>query len=941
MSAAFTALQVKLHAHLAAGYPGFYIHSGEEARVDRILMRLGEEAGLHLMEWNLAYGWVNFTTKQPRTADAQTDLAHCLPMLADEDLGDKLIVIKDARLALENQPLAIARLKQLLNRIQRHHRGRCAVVLVGESLFVPPQVEAQMTLLALPLPGREDILALVQRCASELPLSIPRALLPRLVATCSGLSEEEIRQVLAMVQPLHPQLDDGALSLIHHEKEQIIAKSGVLEMIKVGETAHHIGGLENLKHWLKRRAEIFRRLDEAGQAGVTAPKGVLIAGMPGCGKSLTAKAAANLFQLPLLRLDIGSLLGKYVGESEHNMRRALTMAESVSPCILWIDELEKAFVGIGSGEGSEVSSRLFGYFLTWMQEKTGAVFVIATANNISALPAELLRKGRFDEVFYVGFPNAQERSAILAIHLGEDWAGFTEAQQQTLAALCRDYSGADIQNAVGEARESAFLDGHALAHEDVERAIRATVPLRETLREQVGKYEILFEKLKLKPASRIDGLSIAQMIQLTDSPNPVRRNEVACHLECPDDLLEKLSRDHDPQVRLSVYRNPNCTERLLAACLSKDKRAADFDLDAYHLSCLHPRAPMDLLASELGKWNGSGEHIQEAALLACTHLTDDVRLALFIQSKQHSTRLAICQSSWLSPPLQGQLLDSLWEVKTVNTGLQMQALIANPVLDPAHHKRIANHPVEDMVDSLLVLENLSEHAQAILVGDGRHFEALAQNPCIGKHAQLSLLLSALPEHASEVLEALKPDSTSPFFHQTYESLPFRSWRFQTVYQALSKNPNLCPEAVKVLVAFEQSDELSTIMFNLARNPALPPRWQMAFAQGDNEPLKRQLADNPNLLAEVAVQLNEQGVEAAEQVAGTGAVMGTMGSLIPGVGASVNSAVLAALHSVAAGKAKAKPATLADLLKGHAEGQVGTVKLKAGGFFGAFFDSGKP
>ncbi|WP_063854481.1 AAA family ATPase [Pseudomonas sp. RIT-PI-q] len=855
-----SSLNDKLHAHLSAGYPGFFIQSSEEARVDRILTLAGVNLQLHLMEWNLAYGWVDFHTKQPRTEATQTELAYCLPALADDDLSRKLIVIKDAKAALENQPLAIARLKQLLNRIQRHHRGECAVVLVAESLFIAPQIESQITLLPLPLPGREEIIDQIESFSDEQNLIIPQALLPRLAATCSGLSEEEIRQVLAMVQQPHPELNDAALGLIHYEKEQIIAKSGVLEMVKVGETASDIGGLENLKLWLKRRAEIFRRLDEAERAGVTAPKGVLIAGMPGCGKSLTAKAAAHLFQLPLLRLDIGSLLGKYIGESEHNMRRALTMAESVSPCILWIDELEKAFVGMGSGEGSEVSSRLFGYFLTWMQEKTGAVFVIATANNISALPAELLRKGRFDEVFYVGFPNAKERTAILGIHLKEDWQHLTEQQQQTLAALCRDYSGADIQNAVGEARESAFLDGQTLTHEDIERAIRATVPLRETLREQVGKYEVLFEKLKLKPASRIDGLSIAQMIQHADSPNPVRRKEVACHLECPDDLLEKLSADKDVEVRLSVYRNPNCTERLLASYLSKDKKAPDFDMSIYRLSCLHPRAPMDLLASELGKWDGS-DYIQEDALLACSHLTDEVKLALFCNTKNHQTRIGICQQATLSVELQGQLIEALWDTRLSQTCVQFILLITNPALDPGYHKKIANHKTDQIIDALIGLENLSNEAQMVILADSDHFLKLAKNPNISRHVQLSLLLQALPDSDAEaVLDALKPGSSSVFFYNTLSCHPFQESHFEEAYLELSKNPSLDPDVVRVLVAYEQSDENSPIMLNLAGNPVLPKQWQLEFANSDNHWLKTSLAANPNLSDVANARLSEQGIQ---------------------------------------------------------------------------------
>ncbi|WP_339240029.1 AAA family ATPase [Geobacillus sp. FSL W8-0466] len=181
----------------------------------------------------------------------------------------------------------------------------------------------------------------------------------------------------------------------------MIKKSGILEMIPLKESFDEIGGLDNLKEWLFNKSRVFKNMNKAIEYGVDIPKGVLVVGMPGCGKSLNAKATAHLFRIPLLRLDMGRLMGKYVGESEANMRKAIKLAEAISPCVLWIDELEKAFAGIGNSGNTEVASRLFGHFLTWMQEKQSPTFVVATANDISNLPPELLRKGRFDEIFYV------------------------------------------------------------------------------------------------------------------------------------------------------------------------------------------------------------------------------------------------------------------------------------------------------------------------------------------------------------------------------------------------------------------------------------------------------------------------------------------------------------------------------------------------------------
>jgi SpoVK/Ycf46/Vps4 family AAA+-type ATPase len=214
------------------------------------------------------------------------------------------------------------------------------------------------------------------------------------------------------------ELNKKALKLIFDQKQQMIMKAGVLEMVKPADSIEDIGGLENLIEWLKYKEKVFKNIKKAEEFGVALPKGVLIAGLPGCGKSLTAKAAGNLFNVPLLRLDMGRLMGRYVGESEENMRKAIRLADAISPCVLWVDELEKAFAGIGGG-GSEVTTRLFGTFLTWMQEKTSPVFVLATANKINDLPPELLRKGRFDEIFYVDFPNDEERKKIFEIHIGK------------------------------------------------------------------------------------------------------------------------------------------------------------------------------------------------------------------------------------------------------------------------------------------------------------------------------------------------------------------------------------------------------------------------------------------------------------------------------------------------------------------------------------------
>lgn len=829
-------LKDKIKSHLVAGYPGLYIHSGEEARVDAMLQDVASQLRLHTKEWNLGYGWVDFFNKQPRCNQGpKADLAESLPSLLDDDLDNKLFIIKDARSALENQPLAVARLKQLLNRIQRHHRGKAAVVLVSESVHIPSQIEAQITLLPLPLPRGEEISSQLASVCQQINLLVPEALHQRLHAACSGMNQEEIRCALAMVRQHHEQISDAALALIQHEKEQIISKSGVLEMLRVSENATDIGGLENLKTWLNRRAQIFRRLGEAIDARVQAPKGVLIAGMPGCGKSLTAKAAAGLFQLPLLRLDIGSLLGKYVGESEHNMRRALSMAESISPCILWIDELEKAFVGMNSGSGSEVSSRLFGYFLTWMQEKTGAVFVIATANNITALPPELLRKGRFDEVFYVGFPNASERGAIIDIHLKGETLGLEPGQRSKLVTQCRDYAGADIQNAINEARETAFLENRSLKLEDLEVAIELTVPLRETLREQVAKYEELFEKLKLKPASANDGLNVAQMIQMAESHNALRRQEVALHEDCPDDLLEKLVGDTDSKVRTAAYGNPNCPERLLTLRINIEEGQPAFDPSLLHIACLHAHAPHDLIAAQFERLKLNAEQRRQLA-----KKTDDESLQQRLLADQDPlVSRALAANKAVCKAVQQQLAKD--PIVTVRCHL-----IYNENLHPEVQEQLAHDSSYEIRESLARRDELSEAAQLVLARDEDQdvLEALASRTGA----------AALPDQVQLELVKSNPDVRKALAHNDNLGTPAQLLLARDsnteVRRILAAHPNLISAALQYLAM-----DVIEVQASLAGNRHLGSALlQMGLSQHKSECVRSALAGNSALNVEVQAHL---------------------------------------------------------------------------------------
>ena len=580
--------------YIQAGYTAFYLKTSELARADRLIGEVVNQLRFNVIEYNLAYGRVKFENKES-IDDSLTSFEKIFNHLRYEDLENNLILIKDVKLGLENNPVALARLKYLLDTLN-DYKGESAVILQSADVYLPNEIEPLITLLELTLPDQNQIQAVLkqEKIANELTVRLSTAL--------SGLNEFDIQQLLNLLKNKHGELnaenEKAILAEIQQQKEQIIAKSGVLEMVKVNEEIEDIGGLEKLKAWLQDQSYIVKNLQAAKEFGVKAPKGTLIAGMPGCGKSLTAKAAAALFQQPLLRLDIGSLLGKYVGESETNMRKALAMAESISPCVLWVDELEKAFIGMTGNNASEVSSRLLGYFLTWLQEKSAPVFIIATANDITALPPELLRKGRFDEIFYVGFPTKKERKKIIEIHLTKAKQKASEFDIDVLASECRDYAGADIENAIFEAVKKAFISNNKILTQDLLlEAIRKTTPLRKTLKDKVGEYEKKFDELYLSPASENDGLSIAQMVKMAKDPNYLVRVKVAQDENVTEEILEQLVKDEDSDVYEAAFRNPNCPTRLLDEQLSLDKEHDDYNEDLLDIIYQHKNISFALALS--------------------------------------------------------------------------------------------------------------------------------------------------------------------------------------------------------------------------------------------------------------------------------------------------------------------------------------------------------
>lgn len=884
-------LSARLHTWIRAGHGGFYLQSGEEERVDSVLHEVARLAKLHIREWNLAWGWVNPYNKVPISLTPQQppQCALQLAELLDDELDGTLFVIKNAHQVIDGDQLVAARLQQLLLRIQRHHQGCCALVCVDDRQTLPTLIEPYMTAITLPLPSAAEIQKQIMDFVAARDITLAAGVTPRLITLLSGLTFREIRQSLAVAWEMHGGFDESSLDTMLAEKEQIIAKSGVLEMVKVRESLQDIGGLENLKNWIQRKATILHRLDEAKQRGLPSPKGVLVAGMPGCGKSLTAKAVASLFHLPLLRLDIGSLLGKYVGESEHNMRRALAMAESISPCVLWIDELEKAFAGIGGQGTSEVTSRLLGYFLTWMQEKQGAVFVVATANDVSVIPPELLRKGRFDEVFYVGFPHISERKSILQIQLQASWDQFDEAQQQQLALKCRDFAGADIQNAVNEAREQAFLDATPLAFDHILAAITHTVPLRETLRKKVMEYEKKFEEMKLKPASRHEGLSLTQMIALAEHSNPHERLRVALHEECSADLLAKLADDSDTNVRCAVFANHHCDEKILSRYLVEVAEGKNSDIELIKIAVCHPNAPdslvEDLISKEILteqiKIELAGQDNCPVKLLSLFSETGNVKLLSSVLT--HPALPHSCMNKHVSHPnpllraaLAGnnklseaaQLLLAEDSDSNVRAALAANACLTATVIHMLardndvfviatlntmqnHQKSIATNSQDDVADIARVVINgdvevlckwaqkthLSTEAQrrfALQVRDSAPLELFAQNTMLAAPVQ-QLLAN---EGSENVRLALASNPALVESVQVY--------LLKTVQPEAKKRLAINP-ALAVRLQLDMFNEASEFREALAENPALDEEVQTLFLKNHRRAELRKLASNPALI----------------------------------------------------------------------------------------------
>ena len=492
-------LKSRLIRYMDAGFPILYLHTFEEDKADKLIRSVASGRGI--LDWNIK----GFFDHQDHISQPGQSLVETLNLLTslNKSLDRKVLVLKDTYNFLDD-PTIVALLKNIALRINQG-LDECTIIIVSPMVKLPKDLENFMTILTIDHLSTEEIRqVIVSFCEEQKTAPLKEELREELTVAFKGLSEFEIRNILALALSENGEIAYADLKLIFEQKQQVIEKSGILEMIPLKESLEDVGGLENLKKWLHRKERVFKNIDKAEAYGVDVPKGVLIAGMPGCGKSLNAKAAAHLFRVPLLRLDMGRLMGKYVGESEENMRKAISLAEAISSCVLWIDELEKAFAGIGGdGGGADITTRLFGTFLTWLQEKKSLAFVVATANNIEKMPPELLRKGRFDEIFFVGLPNRKEREKIFEIHIKKRRKDdYSKIDIQALVAKTDGYSGADIEGVVKDSVEEAFYkEKSELTTEDILEAIKATHSLSEIMKDSLDKMSKMYKERKFKNAS--------------------------------------------------------------------------------------------------------------------------------------------------------------------------------------------------------------------------------------------------------------------------------------------------------------------------------------------------------------------------------------------------------------------------------------------------------
>ena len=477
--------------------PIIYIQEYDFVRTDTLISKALD--GKKIIEWNPVSGVTDFNFK---TGKQDCELADFLQRRYEADsLSERYLVLKEVHPFLDD-----AKVKALLALMSQRklcdREYEATIIIVSSMLNVPPEIEKYVSYLEIDFPDEEEINQLIDEhietnCYDR--NKFTQTDREKLMPSLKGMTSFEIDRMLDMAMSSNGSLSAEDTEMILRQKKQMVKKSGLLELVDAPERLDDIGGMHALKDYLIKKSQIIHRLSEAQKFGVSIPKGVFIVGMPGCGKSLCAKATAALFEAPLLKLDMGSMMGKYVGDSEGNLRRAIRIAEAAAPCILWIDEIEKAFSGVGSGQ-NDILARMFGYFLSWMQDKKSAVYVVATANNADNLPPELKRKGRFDEIFCVNLPDNEERKAIFDVHLKRRNKSVTNLS--SLVKATAGFNGADIESVVVEAIETCFLKNQStVSEQELLLTAQQTVSISKSCKDQIENMKQQFKKNCFKDAT--------------------------------------------------------------------------------------------------------------------------------------------------------------------------------------------------------------------------------------------------------------------------------------------------------------------------------------------------------------------------------------------------------------------------------------------------------
>ena len=471
----------ELNLFLKARYPIIYITSIEEERVEYIIRKnIKTTLKRSIFTWDFVDGYTG-NPNHKRVAERN-------PMQALEFIErlnpetPAVFILKDYNRFIGD--LAISRKLRNISRLLKLQPK--TIIVIGTELNIPKELQDLITVLQFQLPLEDEINKELNRLIETLKIQVEPTVFENLARSCQGLSLERIRRVLSKIIASYRTINEKSISILLSEKKQIISQTEILEYWSANENMENLGGLKILKEWLKKRETAFGL--QATNYGLPTPRGLLLIGIQGTGKSLTAKAIANEWQLPLLKLDVGKLFGGLVGESESRLRQMITVSETISPCILWIDEIDKAFTNSDNKGDSGTSNRVLATFISWLSEKTKPVFVIATANNIESLPLEIIRKGRFDEVFFLDLPQQAEREEIFKIHLQQfrpnNWKDFN---CQKLAEQTQAFSGAEIRQTIIEAMYQAFYEQRDFTTQDISNAIKELIPLANLESQQMLK----------------------------------------------------------------------------------------------------------------------------------------------------------------------------------------------------------------------------------------------------------------------------------------------------------------------------------------------------------------------------------------------------------------------------------------------------------------------